>query len=35
MEKAGLDQEGIARRWLVHPNLSDEPRDCFTYAAVR
>ena len=35
MEKAGLDQEGIARRWLVHPNLGDEPRDCFIYAAVR
>ena len=35
MEKAGLDREGVACRWLVHPNLGDEPRDCFIYAAVR
>jgi len=35
MEKAGLMCEGIARRWAVHPNLGDEPRDCFSYARVR
>jgi len=32
MEKAGLEREGILRRWLVHPNVSGEPRDCFSYA---
>jgi RimJ/RimL family protein N-acetyltransferase len=35
MEKAGLAREGLLRRWLVHPNISDEPRDCFSYARVR
>jgi len=35
MEKAGLTREGVARRWEVHPNLSDEPRDCFSYSRVR
>jgi ribosomal-protein-alanine N-acetyltransferase len=35
MEKAGLTREGVSRRWLVHPNISDEPRDCFCYARVR
>jgi len=35
MEKAGLVREGVLRRWLVHPNLGPEPRDCFCYARVR
>lgn len=35
MEKAGLAREGLLRRWLIHPNISDEPRDCFSYARVR
>ncbi len=35
MEKAGLEREGILRRWLVHPNLSPVPRDCLSYARVR
>ena len=35
MEKAGLAREGLLRRWLVHPNLGDEPRDCLSYARVR
>jgi RimJ/RimL family protein N-acetyltransferase len=35
MEKAGLTREGVLRRWLVHPNIGDEPRDCFSYARVR
>jgi [ribosomal protein S5]-alanine N-acetyltransferase len=35
MEKAGFDREGVLRRWLVHPNLSPEPRDCYSYALVR
>jgi ribosomal-protein-alanine N-acetyltransferase len=35
MEKAGLVREGLLRRWLMHPNISNEPRDCFSYARVR
>ena len=35
MEKAGLEKEGLLRRYLVHPGVSDEPRDCFSYAKVR
>ena len=34
-EKAGLQREGILRRWIIHPNVSSEPRDCFSYATVR
>jgi [ribosomal protein S5]-alanine N-acetyltransferase len=35
MERAGLKCEGILRRWAVHPNLDEVPRDCFSYAKVR
>jgi ribosomal-protein-alanine N-acetyltransferase len=35
LEKAGFVREGLLRRWLLHPNISDEPRDCFSYARVR
>jgi len=35
MEKVGLEREGLLRRWGVHPNLGEVPRDCFSYAKVR
>jgi [ribosomal protein S5]-alanine N-acetyltransferase len=35
LEKAGLRLEGRLRRWAMHPNISDEPRDCFCYARVK
>jgi RimJ/RimL family protein N-acetyltransferase len=35
MEKAGLSREALMRRLMVHPNIGDEPRDCFCYAIVR
>jgi RimJ/RimL family protein N-acetyltransferase len=35
MEKAGMKREGILRRWSVHPNVSDEPRDSYCYSVVR
>lgn len=35
MEKAGMNFEGIARRWMIHPNIGNEPRDCRVYARVR
>jgi RimJ/RimL family protein N-acetyltransferase len=35
MEKAGMQREGRLARFIVHPNLSDEPRDVYLYAATR
>ena len=35
MEKAGMRREGILRRWSVHPNMSDQPRDSYCYAIVK
>ncbi len=35
MEKAGMQREGVLRRWLVHPNVGAEPRDCYMYARVK
>jgi [ribosomal protein S5]-alanine N-acetyltransferase len=35
MEKAGMAREGLLRRYVVHPNISDEPRDAYLYAVVK
>ena len=35
MEKAGMQREGVLRRWLLHPNVSDVPRDCACFSATR
>ena len=35
MEKAGMQREGLLRRYVLHPNISDEPRDVYLYAIVR
>ena len=35
LERIGLEREGILRRWLVHPNVSATPRDCFCYSIVK
>jgi RimJ/RimL family protein N-acetyltransferase len=35
MEKSGLVREGLLRRYLIHPTISNEPRDCYSYAVVR
>ncbi|MBB3996798.1 GNAT family N-acetyltransferase [Aureimonas pseudogalii] len=35
MEKAGFEREGLLKRWIVHPNLSDVPRDCWSFARTR
>jgi [ribosomal protein S5]-alanine N-acetyltransferase len=35
LEKAGMQREGILRRYIVHPNVSPEPRDCFVYSKIR
>jgi ribosomal-protein-alanine N-acetyltransferase len=35
MEKAGMQREGLLRRWSVHPTCSAEPRDSFCYSIIR
>lgn len=35
LEKAGMEREGRLRRWIVAPNIGDEPRDVWCYARVR
>ena len=35
MEKAGMQREGILRRWSMHPNISSEPRDSYCYSIVK
>ncbi len=35
LEKAGMEREGILRRWLYHPNVDKEPRDCYSYSIVK
>jgi len=35
MEKAGMTREGVLRRYILHPNISDEPRDVYMYAIVK
>lgn len=35
MQKAGLVQEALLRRWLVHPNVSPLPRDSVLYSWIR
>jgi [ribosomal protein S5]-alanine N-acetyltransferase len=35
LESVGMRQEGVLRRWIVHPNISDQPRDALCYAIVK
>ena len=35
LEKAGLVREGLHERFIVHPNVSSEPRACYMYAKCR
>jgi len=35
LQKAGMSLEGVARRSILEPNLSPEPRDAEVYAIVR
>jgi len=35
MEKAGMTREGLLQRYVLHPNISDEPRDVYLYAIVK
>ena len=35
LEKAGLSREGLLRRYIIHPNISPEPRDSLLYAITK
>lgn len=35
MEKAGMQREGILHRFIVHPNIGSEPRDCYCYSITK
>ncbi len=35
MERARMQREGLLRKYMVHPNISDVPRDCYIYAIVK
>ena len=35
LEKASMQLEGILRRHIIHPNISDEPRNSFCYSIVK
>jgi [ribosomal protein S5]-alanine N-acetyltransferase len=35
LEKVGMQREGVLRRYMIHPSLSPEPRDCYLYAIVK
>lgn len=34
LEKCGMQREGVLRKWLVLPNLSEFPRDVYCYSIV-
>lgn len=35
LERAGFTLEGRLRRWIVHPNVSDAPRDVLCFSRAR
>jgi [ribosomal protein S5]-alanine N-acetyltransferase len=35
LEKSGFSREGLLRRYIIHPNVSPEPRDCLLYALTK
>jgi len=35
LEKVGMQCEGILRKCIIHPNISDVPRDSYIYAIVK
>lgn len=35
LEKSGMQKEGLLRKWSLHPNVSDIPRDCYCYSEVK
>ena len=35
LEKSGMKREGILRKWIKISNLSEIPRDCYSYSIVK
>jgi ribosomal-protein-alanine N-acetyltransferase len=35
LEKAGMVREGLLRKYIIHPNISDIPRDSYMYAITK
>jgi len=35
LEKSGFEREGTLRRWIIHPNFPNGPRDCYMYGKAR
>lgn len=35
LEKVGMQSEGVLRKYILHPNISNEPRDSYIYAIVK
>jgi [ribosomal protein S5]-alanine N-acetyltransferase len=35
LEKVGMQCEGILRKYILHPNISDIPRDSYIYAITK
>jgi RimJ/RimL family protein N-acetyltransferase len=35
LEKVGMQCEGILRKYILHPNISDVPRDSYMYAIIK
>ena len=35
LEKVGMQCEGILRKYIMHPNISDIPRDSYIYAVTK
>jgi [ribosomal protein S5]-alanine N-acetyltransferase len=35
LEKSGMAREGCLRQYIIHPNVSNEPRDVYLYARTR
>jgi RimJ/RimL family protein N-acetyltransferase len=35
LEKVGMQCEGVLRKYILHPNISDIPRDSYIYAITK
>jgi RimJ/RimL family protein N-acetyltransferase len=35
LEKSGFSREGLLRKYIIHPNISPEPRDSLLYALTK
>lgn len=35
LEKVGMQCEGVLRKYIIHPNISDVPRDSYMYAITK